>query len=121
MVRLALSLRWWSAVDEHANEADAGEVVSEVPEVHLAGGRGGGPGRALPRLAAVPPARGSPADTPRPPPGHPVGRHPEPPPISAVLLAALLATQPEPYRIDLVSITVDDARTLQGKWVRVTF
>ncbi|HJZ59031.1 MAG TPA: hypothetical protein VKE74_29070, partial [Gemmataceae bacterium] len=41
--------------------------------------------------------------------------------MSAALLAALLATRPEPYRIDLVSITVDDARTLQGKRVRVTF
>ncbi|HJZ55596.1 MAG TPA: hypothetical protein VKE74_11580 [Gemmataceae bacterium] len=41
--------------------------------------------------------------------------------MSAVLLAALLSTQPEPYRIDLVSITVDDARTLNGRRVRVSF
>ncbi|HJZ56311.1 MAG TPA: hypothetical protein VKE74_15200 [Gemmataceae bacterium] len=41
--------------------------------------------------------------------------------MSAVLLAALLAAQPEPYRIDLVTITLDDARTLNGKRVRVSF
>src|SRR5262249_9766245 len=66
-------------------------------------------------------ARGQPLP-PSPPPGYPGWSHPaEGPPVSAALLAALLATRPEPDRIDLVSITVDDARTLQGKWVRVTF
>src|SRR5262245_32276874 len=43
------------------------------------------------------------------------------PPMSAFLLAAMLSTQPEPYRIDLLTITVDDARTLNGKRVRVSF
>ncbi|HJZ59909.1 MAG TPA: hypothetical protein VKE74_33515 [Gemmataceae bacterium] len=41
--------------------------------------------------------------------------------MSAVLLATLLSTQPAPYRIDLVTITVDNARTLSGTRVRVSF
>src|SRR5262249_58716871 len=43
------------------------------------------------------------------------------PPMTRSLLAAMLSTQPEPYRIDLLTITVDDARTLNGKRVRVSF
>jgi hypothetical protein len=54
---------WWvrhgggRAVHEHANEAEAGDVVSEVPEVHLGCSRGGGPGGSVLRLAAVTPPR----------------------------------------------------------------
>jgi hypothetical protein len=41
--------------------------------------------------------------------------------MSAVLLAAMLSTQPAPVGIDLARITVDDARTLNGKRVSATF
>ncbi|HJZ58954.1 MAG TPA: hypothetical protein VKE74_28680 [Gemmataceae bacterium] len=40
--------------------------------------------------------------------------------MSTALLAAVLA-QPAPTHIDLVTITVDDARALNGKRVRVSF
>src|SRR5262249_35854097 len=52
---------------------------------------------------------------------HPRTRHPRAKPMSAVLLAALLAAQPEPLRIDRVTITVDDARSLNGRRVKVSF
>src|SRR5262249_62354099 len=41
--------------------------------------------------------------------------------VDRVIPGQPLAAQPEPFRIDLVSITVDDARTLNGKRVRVSF